>query len=409
MRNLLILILCTGLYVCAAQDYAPNGYYVQGNHIFDSNGDMIQFKGVNRPSLEWNSKGVKLIKADIENISKTCANIVRIPLNQDFWLKNTNNYQNFVDQVVGWCMEYKLHVILDLHWSQKNDPNLTAAQQYHADEISLDFWYKLASKYKTNGKILFELYNEPHKITWDQIVNGGMHNNDTPNDPNDDWQMIGYQQLYDTVRASGAKNLIIVGGNNWTFDLSHYETNPIDGFNIMYAVHCYPFSNKLSNNWFQWTGVARKHPVFMTEFGPAALTDNKYLNELVDTMNVLGVHWTAWAWFTFNTNSMWSSFDPSTQSYVSTAYGQWVFETLAKDCPGIITSASGAKEDSESNFFPNPTNGLVHFNHETKYQLMDAFGTVLLEGKSDMLNVSDLPLGVYYLVLDNKVNKLLKQ
>ena len=34
------------------------------------------------------------------------------------------------------------------------------------------------------------------------------------------------QQLYDTVRATGAQNLVIIGGLNWAYDLSGVPAQP---------------------------------------------------------------------------------------------------------------------------------------------------------------------------------------
>lgn len=386
-------------------------YSVSGSKIKDENGKEVRFVGVNRPSLEWSSTGRLLNESDIENIAKTGSNIVRLPLNEIFWLHNKNNYQERIDTVVYWCMKHGMNIILDNHRSLRGDSldvnkggEVGVGEIYgHADTFALDFLYKLGLKYKDNGKVLFELYNEPHKITWEEIVNGGTHDNDTPNDPTDDWTMIGYQQLYDTLRASGAENLVIIGGNNWSFDLSYYETNPIAGDNIMYATHCYPFDNKQPEHWYQWTEIARNYPVIMSEFGPGSKNDMAYVEELSDTMDALGVHWTAWAWYTFNANNMWESFYPEMNLYDTTDFGAWIVKTIEEKSKVAINDKSSLAGAVNSNtpFLVSGNRLLLHSAAPYKMEIFTANGRRVHSAFSSdkVVNLQKLGLatGVYQL------------
>ena len=104
-------------------------------------------------------------------------------------------------------------------------------QQVMADINSKTFWTEVATRYKGDGRVLFELYNEPHDVPWTTWQKGGTTGSG--------WEVVGMQQLYDAVRAAGADNLVIVGGLNWAFDLSGVATNRIAGYNIVYATHPY--------------------------------------------------------------------------------------------------------------------------------------------------------------------------
>ncbi len=46
--------------------------------------------------------------------------------------------------------------------------------------------------------------------------------------------VAGMQQLYNAVRATGANNLVIVGGLNYAYDLTCVKTNPLIGTNVVY-------------------------------------------------------------------------------------------------------------------------------------------------------------------------------
>ena len=60
-----------------------------------------------------------------------------------------------------------------------------------------DLWTKLANQFKNNDKVIFGLMNEPHDMSsklWRDDANGAI----------------------EAIRATGAKNLILVPGNAWT-------------------------------------------------------------------------------------------------------------------------------------------------------------------------------------------------
>src|SRR5687767_7481484 len=106
---------------------APGGYYTQGNQILRQDGTAHLFHGVSRPSLEWIESGEELNANDYQLIASWGANVVRIPLNQAFWLRYTA-YPGNVDQQIQWAKAAGLDVILDLHWSDRG-VNGQAAQQ----------------------------------------------------------------------------------------------------------------------------------------------------------------------------------------------------------------------------------------------------------------------------------------
>ncbi len=111
----------TGCAGPAAHPAAPGGYYVNGNTICSADGRAHLLHGVDRPSLEWSSTGDSLSLADFRLMASWNANVVRIALNQDFWLAasplHDPSYASLVDSAVGWAETAGLDVILDLHWS----------------------------------------------------------------------------------------------------------------------------------------------------------------------------------------------------------------------------------------------------------------------------------------------------
>ncbi|HEY4186330.1 MAG TPA: glycoside hydrolase family 5 protein [Polyangia bacterium] len=291
----------TGCAAAPTQPVAPGGYYVNGNTICTPAGRPHLLHGVDRPSLEWSTTGENLSQADFALMATWNANVVRIALNQDFWLSASPQfgpgYAAAVDDAVTWAETAGLDVILDLHWSDAGvlgnctSTQTTSCQQNMADLNSMTFWSEVAARYQNDGRVMFELYNEPHDISWSTWRDGG---------PVNGYQAVGMQQLYDTIRGTGAQNLVLIGGVGWAYDLSGIETYRVTGYNIAYATHPYDTSGRLPTMWdHSWGYLTRTDPVVVTEFG--ALNDatcaTGYSAELIQYADANAASWTAWAWF----------------------------------------------------------------------------------------------------------------
>ena len=282
----------------SAHPMAPNGYYVVGNTIYNAAGQPHLFHGVDRPSLESSSTGYMLSAADYQAMASWGARVVRIALCQDYWLPGaalyTADYATRVDQNITWAHAAGLDVILDLHWTDHGDLSNTApGQQRMADANSIPFWQSVATRYQGDGRVIFELYNEPHDISWDVWLNGG--------DTGDGFTAAGMQQLYDAVRGTGAENLVIIGGNQWSYDLSGVPTHRVVGHNIAYATHPYDWPGESPTDWMaSWGFLAATDPVIATEFGNSpnsVACSTPYYSSLIAFADAHNVSWTAWAWW----------------------------------------------------------------------------------------------------------------
>jgi hypothetical protein len=312
-------------------------YTTSGNKILDKNGNEHWFRGLDRPSLEWSCSG-DIQSVDYQGMQMWGANIVRLPLNQDCWLSTSGNtsydstYAGTVDQQVQWAEENGMDIILDLHWSDKGSFATGAAclannnmncQEDMADTNSTEFWKEVATKYKGDPSVIFELYNEPkiggympQAADWNTWLNGGTSSGFT---------VVGMQSLYDTVRATGAQNIVIIGGLNWAYDLTGVPTHAVQGTNIVYNTH--PYANH-GTNFSQYFGsLTATYPVIATEFGDTSSGQPSTCSGTFDT-NVLNymdgvsggiphkMSWTAWAFYvsscTFPSLLADSNYDPNT-------------------------------------------------------------------------------------------------
>jgi endoglucanase len=293
----------TALTGCTAGPPAPvppGGYYVNGNTICTAAGETHLFHGLDRPSMEWRSDGQNLSAADFALMASWKANVVRIALNQDFWIAESPlysaNYASLVDRVIGWAEGAGMDVILDLHWSDAGVLGSCApsagCQQKMADANSLTFWSQVAARYANDGRVLFELYNEPHDVSWSVWKSGG--------DSGSGWHVVGMQQLYDAVRTAGANNLVVIGGLDFAYDLSEVPGNRIAGYNILYATHTYNNSSEKAPSSFglYWGNLTKTDPVIVTEFGDfGTACSPKYNADVVKYADAHFASWTAWAWY----------------------------------------------------------------------------------------------------------------
>jgi hypothetical protein len=249
------------------------------------------------------STGDHISLSDFQLMATWKSNVVRISLNQDFWLAGSPyfdpSYVDTLDNAVAWAEMAGMDVILDLHWSDRGvlggcNP-MNGCQQLMPDANSLTFWSEVATHYRFDGRVMFELYNEPHDVDWNVWRNGG---------PTfEGWQAVGMQPLYDAVRATGAENIVVIGGLNWAYDLSGVPANRIAGHNIVYATHPYTDTGGFTrppSDWGRAFGfLTATDPVIATEFG--VLQDfactTAYDAQLIAYLDAHFAGFTAWAWF----------------------------------------------------------------------------------------------------------------
>merc|ERR1712137_1197268 len=144
--------------------------------------------------------------------------VVRIPLTASSWLGvNTSasaanmakypdlnvQYQNFVGNLVKEYTEREIVTILDLHWTDDDTDNAPMAGKGATNCV--DFWDSVASIHGSNPYVFYELYNEPHRVTQDQWMNG-------------DSTTSGMLEMLEAVRKHTSNPVIIAGYGGYAYD-----------------------------------------------------------------------------------------------------------------------------------------------------------------------------------------------
>ncbi len=320
---------------------AAQGLRVVGNQLRDSSGNVVRLQGVNVPSLDWSPTGENVMQSIDVAIDDWKANVIRIPLTQDLWFGYEKGkraadqgeaYRKIVDNIVKKVSAKNCYVLLDLHWSDAGKWGQNVGQHKMPDMNSIVFWKDFAKRYANNPAVLFDLYNEPHSVSWDIWQKGGQVEDASKGVS---YRSPGMQALVDTVRSTGAKNVVVVGGLDWAYDLrgvlDGHGLSDKAGNGIVYATHIYPWKKDWDAN---VTPVIAKHPVLVGEVGTKPWKqgdpphENVYTEEWAPAVMAYiekhQLNWTAWSFHPSANPCLITGWDYSPTSY----WGAYVKKAL---------------------------------------------------------------------------------
>jgi hypothetical protein len=288
---------------------------VSGNKLVDPAGATVRLLGINRAGSEYmcvnNTSKVFEGSAGPNSITAMLTwniNTVRLPLNESCWLglagaasqvAPADYRQQIVDYV--WALHNKgLYVVLDLHWSSSSA--LATKQTTMADAANAPtFWTSVASRFKTDPMVLFDLYNEPilddgnqnpaQGDAWACWLNGC--------NTREGWATAGMQQMLNAVRAAGASQVVMATGLNWGSKLdgwlTHKPSDPMN--NVMASFHVY--NTNYCGTSKCWTGpptsVAAQVPVVIGEVGEHTCA-HSFIDPIMTWADSTGVGYLGWGW-----------------------------------------------------------------------------------------------------------------
>jgi hypothetical protein len=356
-RSLGLAVLFAGMlpvFALAGDSTAPVPLKVVGNRLLYRTGQPAQLRGVNCASLEWSCDGAGHILKSVQvAVTEWNANLIRLPLCQDRWFGKTSEqqdggaaYRALVGQLIDLCATNHAYIVLDLHWSDAGVWGQNIGQHNLPDTNSILFWKDVAATYKNRPAVLFDLYNEPSHITWDQWLKGGpMTEDDKEHHVKLSYQAAGMQALVDAIRSTGASNVLTVSGINWAYEFegipqSHQLSDP-GGNGIIYAAHPYPHAyEKIGHETLaKWTArmeaFAAKEPLIVLEFGSIEslwpfpkswdCNDEKWNREMIRVLEAHGWSWAAWDFHT----TAWPCVIADWNYTPTPHFGVWVKQALA--------------------------------------------------------------------------------
>ncbi len=257
-------------------DQWPPELFVVGNRLHTKEGREVVLQGIVTPSLEWSPGGENALASELMAIEGWKAKIIRLEVRDDWWWGQSPvqkdggaSYRALVDAAINLAANRGVYTMIDLHRYRAPRPE------------HVTFWKEVATKYKNRPDVLFDLFNEPHDISWEVWGNGGLVEEKTGKADEDaflsdaekkklahGFQSPGMQALVDAVRGTGAKNLIVAAGLNWSYDLSGitkgYALDDRDGHGILYSWHVYNWHKDWQDNIM---ATAAKYPILVAECG----------------------------------------------------------------------------------------------------------------------------------------------
>jgi len=234
---------------------------VKGNQFIVEDGSSIIFKALNASDPDKLEKEGHWNQEYFNQIKSWNANMVRFPIHPSAWRERGQEaYFKLLDDGIEMAKKEGLYVILDWHSIGNLRSELYQHPRYDTTKKeTYEFWTQIAIRYGNNSNVaMFELFNEPTigkgkygTCSWKQ------------------WKEI-IEELIIIIRANGAKNIPLVAGFNWAYDLSKVVYSPINAKGIAYVSHPYPM--KRSKPWEEkWDAdfghVADHYPIILTEIG----------------------------------------------------------------------------------------------------------------------------------------------
>jgi endoglucanase len=294
----------------------PTEIHVVGCDLQTSDGRRVWLQGINVVSLEYTLEGIHVKDAIRTAIDDWKANTIRLPVKESYWFGREAGqkdggvaYRQLVDEAIELAVNRGAYIVLDLH-------RFGAVRPEH-----VEFWHDAAIHYKNHPGVLFDIINETHSISWELWRNGGWVDERKDKTADEDsflsttesaknrqgFESPGMQKLVDTIRATGARNVIVAGGLDWAYDLSGivngYALTETTGNGIMYSTHIY--------NWKRdWAGkvmlAAEKYPLLVGEVGADVkkmsfikleLQEDPYTwaPDMIGLIQKHRLNWTAWS------------------------------------------------------------------------------------------------------------------
>jgi endoglucanase len=300
--------------------------HVSGNRLLDRRGQQVVLHGVDRSGGEfacvqgWGIWDGPMNQAAVSSMKTWNVTAVRVPLNEACWngegyvkaAYRGARYRQAVEAYVRLLNRNGLVAILDLHWSDgayAGPASACASAQAACQKPMPDaaqavpFWTSVARTFKGNDAVVFDLFNEPYPEQadhgdeaegWRCWLRGGTC-------AGIGYPVAGMQSLVSAVRATGARNVLMLGGLAWANDLTGWLAHePVDpDHDLAAAWHSYNFNAcRTPACWSaQVAPVLARVPVIAGEIGENDCADT-YLGPLMSWLDAARASYLAWAWNT---------------------------------------------------------------------------------------------------------------
>jgi endoglucanase len=284
---------------------------VRGSELVDGRGRPLRLMGVDRSGTQYMcilGRGIFDGPSDAASIAAMRSwrvDAVRLPINEDCWLGingvaraySGQAYRAAIAAYAAALNRAGLYVILEVHWSAPGGVRSEGQQEMLDASHGYTLWRSLARAFRADRAVLFDLYNEPHSLgsssasqwaCWAQGCEG----------------YAGMDRLVSVIRATGARNVLLLAGLDWGSDdsrwLAYAPRDPLH--QLAAAFHVYLAHTGCTTE-VCWTEtllpLAAHVPVVADEFGEMQCREPAALSWLEAWMAFATAHdlgMLAWSW-----------------------------------------------------------------------------------------------------------------
>lgn len=235
-----------------------------------------------------------ITKEDISFIKSTGLNHIRVPFNFKFFLVEDHpeiwldeGFQR-LDDVIKWCKEVNLYVVLDLHAAPggQTGDNIDDSWSYpflfndeQAQQTTIALWKKLAERYKDETIVIgYDLLNEPIP-----------HYRENKKELNLLLEPL-YKKITAPIREVDDNHIIFIGGAQWNTNFKMFG-KPFDD-KLVYTFHKYwmpPVQEEIQD----YVDFSNQHnvPMWLGESGENEDTWIDSFRVLLETNNIGWCFW----------------------------------------------------------------------------------------------------------------------
>ncbi|MDP2942616.1 MAG: cellulase family glycosylhydrolase [Candidatus Omnitrophota bacterium] len=202
----------------------PEGYILKFEGKYDRprtiDGLIVDLIGEEKAKEFWSAYRKKYIaEKDIETIASLGFNHVRVPFHYNLFISEDDpgawkeDGFEILDDLINWCSEYGLYVILDMHCAPggQTGANIDDSIDDQPDlwtsdlnkQKTVDVWRKIAERYKDNTTVIgYDLLNEPIASKF-------------PKYDNEKDLIPLYKAIVSAIREVDSNHIIFLEGSNW--------------------------------------------------------------------------------------------------------------------------------------------------------------------------------------------------
>lgn len=253
-----VIILIVSSFISTTYSQTPVETHGQlkvvGNKILDQHGNAVQLRGMSLFWSQWmdkyyNKMAVNWLVDDWKVTIIRAAMGVKHKESESGYLYDGAE-KHRVARVVDAALKRGIYVIIDWH----------DHHAYEHPKEAVKFFQDMAKQYGKYPNVIYEIFNEPIFPSWSDTVKPYS------------------ETVVKAIREIDPDNLIIIGTPSWCQDVDVAADDPIEGVNLVYALHFYAATHGADIRQKAQYALDKGIPLFVSEFGTCLASGNGFFD-----------------------------------------------------------------------------------------------------------------------------------